>query len=576
MKNSQTKTNNKTGKGRNSKPGNNSGHKSNANPKSRFSNKDKDNGGNCDPKFTDEKGTNDPMWYAKNPELLRTAASYPFAWSAGLPIPAFSTANPGAYGKNIYVPGIAAMHLVPTIPNTTNPQDSVNIAIWELYTALRHTLTATLPYDVPELFCMLTAISNVYSYINYLRRAYGVCYLWVNENRYVPQTILRAMGIDPAIASNMADFNNAINLLTTKVASFTVPANITYFARQAMLYSNVYTSGTSIKDQLYMYVPEGFFRYTETTATGAGLEYVQFMPFESSANAVTTTKDEDLMSLEQLLDFGNTLLQPLLSSQDISSISTNILKAVGSDKVLKLTTLPLEFTIAPIFDIGVLEQMSNAEILPYSTFQYLNSKNTLDVTQALDNSDPAMWINYTPQYDTSETTGAITSTFRPDMQQKLIRYHFVNTTTQYTDPGLIVESTRLKWAATLNADNDKVYDLHFATEVPVAFNVWGIAPSTDAQSPIRFDTVRWGMIRDTLTIIGGDSKGSVDSAEARWLKYLISFRFRPQAWLSRYTAGTRLEVESSVPYFDIDNYAVMTNDELIKLNEVAVYSLFQA
>lgn len=541
-------------------------------------------------KFADnEDSRNDPTWYVTNPELMSTVASFPFSWVAGRPFQMASdkTFFTGTYSAQFCAPGVMGIGIIPTLPRTVAAQDGLNMATIKQFSFLRHTLSANLPYDMPELACMQIAMANIYSYINYLRRAYGIINVYANENRYMPDTLIAAMGINPSVKNNLANFLFAINVLTEKASSLAVPASINYFKRQAMLYANVYTDGTSLKDQMYLTVPYAFFRYDEVSGAGSSLV---LDPFISVENQDTDLEGEggygNLKNVDQLLNYGNILLDAVLGSQDIALISSNILRAYGSDGVLKLTALTADFRTVPVFDIGMLEQISNAEPMDDFIYQTLLSKERLNVTQVVDDDQLQMLLSYTPYLTNTE----ITSIDQGDSRQKDVDFpetdagagasmkHLVNTTTAYTDSSLVLESTRLKYNIDRITSPAIQYNYSFATECVVDVRMWGMEPSSDAALPgYNIFMYRWKrfMVGSTATGNPADVYTITHHIQGKRLYFAQSFRFRPQAWLMQ-TNATGTTGSRPVPLFNIDNYTLIEQDELENLNNVVIMSLFDS
>lgn len=303
----------------------------------------------------EESPTNDPKWYETTPQLLRDAASIPFSNATG------TSFNLNFYGDGIapvteqYVPGIMTLSIIPTIGGDQNFNSPLNIATNALYGQVRKANSGAANYDAPNLFMYCMSIAQIYAYINHLMRIYGTAQLYVHYNRYVPEALLNAMNVDfSSVQENMADFRYGINVLIHKASSFACPASITYFNRLAFLFAGIYSEGESIKDQLYMYVPYGFMQLTEQDSTpGWNLQFKAFPAPQSGKSYLTVS---------QLLNYGTELITPLLQSEDFNIISGDILKAFGSN-ILGLQSLPETYTVLPVTDLAVLEQMQNADIV---------------------------------------------------------------------------------------------------------------------------------------------------------------------------------------------------------------------
>lgn len=104
---------------------------------------------------------NDPAWYALNPQLLKDAASFPYAWPLGLRL------NVGEYGANVNagsLPGIFAMHWVPTIGYSSDGTSPINVASVNIYTKVRHDNSGHANYDHADYMMYLMAMDSVYAF----------------------------------------------------------------------------------------------------------------------------------------------------------------------------------------------------------------------------------------------------------------------------------------------------------------------------------------------------------------------------------------------------------------------------
>lgn len=498
--------------------------------------------------------TNDPNWYAANPAIMRDAASIPFSWAVGTPI----TMNMDTTGlsatseKDFFVPGIQVMVLKPSVgwsPNATSP---INIASTAMYSFVRHANSGHSNYDSPDLMLYTLAMSQVYSAINWLMRIYGCATLYAQRNRYLPTALLEAQGVDAKdVMNHLADFRYGINVLISKAASLAVPASMTIFQRHAFLYQNVYTEGTSIKDQLYMYNPGMFWMY--------GLK-----PTDSSGTLVPKAVG-DKLTVDGLLQLVDDLLTPIISSEDMNIMSGDILKAYGDGGIIKLQNLNEVYPITPIFDIAVLEQMKNATVV-------LASSNSLSVEQ---DATHGYLVSRPAYYGDATIADATTKT---NMMRRWSENRILTTTTAEVDPSLVMESTRLMVGGTYAAKNGDVVEqvqLACGTEVctQVVWYYYEWNPLTGHEGEVRLVN-RALSAMEFLDQTYWKAPTSKDFTTALAKASIMShFRFHPcmRVWITN--GDTDKSVYLYGTLFDVDNYAVIHGDTLQRLHEAALMNM---
>lgn len=562
--------------------------------------------------------TNDPSWYSKSPELLRDSASVPFNFAAGLPVnyqnidaAKFAGAtNTGKITSNkIYrSPGIMALYLRPSLPITREASDPVNQAFVSAVSYLKHTVSATLPYTSSDLCMMLIGMGQIYSYLNFLQRTYALAMKYSIENRYLPYTALVASGVNPSnVVTNLADFRYGINLLISKASALCVPSNVAYFFRMAMIYSNIYIEGTSSKDQMYMYAPAGFWYYAEgdDSVLESGASSLQYVPFidqtvfdQFMESSSTFGPEMTLRSVDSLLQYGEDMINRLLGSEDIALMSAQIMRAYGSNGVLKLAMIPEYIPIEPVFDIGILEQIHNASVFtnfklkkyPYGIDQSLireNKSTGWDVLQKITNG-PLDHIMFTPLLtDDGETTkGWETSAMYAYMSDNA---KILTTTTSDTSPSLIMESSRLMSFVGAYSDESIAGSNTVITgsELCVGCLMWTY-PSIGLNSGTLYIN-GWQSIGSFLicgNLIAADGEDTNRSFSEcmsyvyktlHKIQYTTKFRFAPlmywNAWWENASGQTRTETSNYMIIGNIDNYTLITAQNLWNLNQTAVLSM---
>ncbi len=556
---------NSTSKGRsNNRRGRN--YKDRESNAERFDKCDTSRSNNKRPNRRNPAGTNDPEWYATDPALLRDAASIPFSWASGTPI------TVGGFGGNevatwnfsdakYALPGIQVELLKPSVGLALDPTAPINIAANATYAFVVHANSRNTSYNAPDLMQYIMAMSQVYAFISFCQRAYGVATLYAQGNRYLPDSLLKVMSIDPDdVREHLADFRYGINLLINKAASFAVPATMPFFSRQAMLYSNIYTGGTSVKDQLYLYTPDSFWRFNTDSDSAGMLEDVVWDTWSRDYSPV-------LYTVDKILEFGTALLDPLISSEDMNVMSGDILKAYGPENIIKLVALDTIYPITPVFNPMVLEQMKNATVV--GNFKQ-GSNNVIQ------NKITKGWLESTPSIS-AESTDANTATFELHNLPFYSENKILTTAIAEPTPEVVMENTRLMIG---------LFDIVEEAEAGTARGrmicgseiVVGCAylsREISANGTMKDYSFSKSYI-NTRSIGSGVQPGGFD-IYLNSLAILSNFKYHPAFIETSYTnsAGT-ITFGANYPgakYFDVDNYAVLDNDTISKLHETALMSM---
>lgn len=341
----------------------------------------------------------DPEWHILNPELKRLVAALPYGEPVGAPfdrgLPKGVTYKNSAMTKG-NVPGITTLLLRPSVGYSTNVNSPVNMASWALYSSMRRILSGTFHFDPNDCSIYCIGAANVYSAITELQRVYGIAYSWKQENRYVARYIIQALGFDPDdVLLDLANLEYGINVLIGKARAFYTPRFMTLYAYHAWLYRDVYSEGSDIKDQMYAYVPDGFFVFGFDTQGAGCLKFTQI------PNRKRTVK--------QALAFVNDMINQLMLDEDAVTISSLLKKAYGEENAVQLEMITPAYTTAVVaHNDYILHQFKNATVYPASfnwapgagdivqdkTKQYL----TYTTRVAWDGSTPASYSGELPGY----------------------------------------------------------------------------------------------------------------------------------------------------------------------------------
>lgn len=435
--------------------------------------------------------SNDPKWYATDEALLRDSASYPFSWATGpiikqLPVDLSRWSNrPEVLAgelalSNTSAGGLASIYLLPTVGCSVDKDSPINVASFSLFSFVRHANSGNSNYDAVDLMQYILAMSSVYSYINFCQRLYGLAFDFSQRNSYMPEVFFAAVGIDyHSIRSNLANFRLGLNILINQAASFAVPNTLPLLVRQSFVYTGLYTEGSSIKDQMYMYNPAGFWCFDYDTDMAGVCRVLPFYCKVASdlkdpskyytSGTIQIGENAGLRDFQFLLDYGTYLMRNLVNNQDFKIMSGDITKAFGNNTI-SLASVPEVYQVMPEFNIGVLEQMANATVMGNNSVINLgfnsgdSSYHGYNALSLFQGGEHAYLTN--AQYYNLGPSGTLDGSGVNHIcvlgEGKLL-----TTTTDQTDPGLVMESSRLMLSCTPQTNVDIYYGSGFVSDYNV-------------------------------------------------------------------------------------------------------------
>lgn len=552
--------------------------------------RDKDGSGR--PMNNNRDTTNDPsFYYDDDPQLLNDMASIPMAYATGLPI--------SINGERYVVPGVRVLYTRPSVSLTMSAEASLNATAVKQFSFFRATVSSRLPYQAPDLMIYEMAAGQLYSYIKWCQRVYGTSVsLYVNENRYTNRTLLQVQGVSPdSMVEHLADFRGWLNMFISKVQALSVPATIKYFRRMAMVYGSYYTEGESVKDQIYMYSPLGFWYYNDgnNANVGANLVYTPLLDAEpGEPTTAGSIVQHDLLTYKDLMDYGNKMLASIYASESIAIMSANIQRAYGAANIINLQLVPEFYTMTPVYDINVLEQMQNATVMPEQFNNYIsktvNTKVYNDwsvkqvVTTGSGATDYFTHLEFAPGVFLPDATDAnYTSQILHQLAAFYIDADYLITTMRSAvPPELILELTReMSYGIVPTTQGVNVPDFYIdsCTDVVIASVMYQRTANSEYVdlTEIGSGLVSWSEKTFEIT----QELNSTAFSEIYNISSKNCFRSVFKHALNEfvYTAsqGTGKDL-GSLNFIGmnsrIDNVGVIYNQDLLKMNELATFSLF--
>lgn len=499
--------------------------------------------------------TNDPEWYAQTPALMQDAASIPFSQAVGTSFQINASSNAEGYttSQKMVIPGIITAGIVPIPAGAISPTSPLNIAATALFTQVRKANSGAANYNSPDLMIYAIAMGNIYSYLNFLIRVYGTVNLYSHSNRYLPRALTIAQGINfTDVQSSLANFRYGVNTLIHKAASLACPASMTYFKRLAFLFSGLYAEGESVKSQLYMYIPQAFLKYEETAEqTGGSLSCAWF--------GRTGLSEDKLWTTQELIEYGNSLLEPIITSEDMNIMSGDIKKAYG-DNLLSLMTLGEDYVVMPTTDLNILEQFQNMDYYAYSETGPTTAMQ-VGITQSQEGYTP--YLNAVFHYPV-QTGLSITAVLETNT-------HLLTTILTQPTAADVMERTRLMTTAIRIGGTDAHIEVTSCTEVVRGVEIWTFNPDTLQLANVPL-TRNW-----LVNPSSADEKKEFDMEILAYQHCLAeNFKFHPRLF---YYKNVGQEVLAPVYQLvnmavDVDNYALINRTDLDRMNEAALLSLF--
>lgn len=305
---------------------------------------------------------NDLTWYSKNSQLLFDSANINYPFPVGSKIKfdyQDETGNRDAHNLEYYLPGIYQIIWRPSVGISTSEASAVNIAARNVYSYIRQANSGAKNYDSTDLMLYLLAMDSCYAFHAFMIRLYGVIRNTAVTVRYMPEALTRVCGGNYAdLTAHLADLRYYINFFGARLGAMAVPNNMYYFTRHRWMSSNVYADEPSAKPQLYVFVPEGFYKFGYDKDKAGKLFYT---PLGATPDGRTSEDAKDRgLTFEQLRTYGENLLKQVIGDEDFNIMSGDILKAY-SNNIVAIPTITEDYVTGYFYSPEVLEQIHNLQ-----------------------------------------------------------------------------------------------------------------------------------------------------------------------------------------------------------------------
>lgn len=528
---------------------------------------------------------NDPSWYARSPQIIRDFASLPFGNPVGSQLPG-TVARLGSGS----IPGIMTLFYTPTIGVANSENSAVNVAMRNIYSYVRHANSGHANYDAPDLMMYLLAMDSVYMFVSWIKRLYGQMMLSTVYNRYYPKALIESELVDyDDLAENLADFRGFINLYVAKIGSMAVPNSMSYMARHSWMTEGLYVDDPSTpKAQTYKYVPASFFQfYLDSSSTNVvGALKQTGIVYQANNTYVAKRTFADIVAL------GNSLINPILSNEDMNIMSGDILKAFTDSGVVKQTGISETYIVLPTYSAEVLSQMENASI--YSGSLGVGVSQTTEVGTGYLVSTPIAPVrnlrnmNMEPDGTSTVAGSVIQKMVGPYQGDRLLNMH-----TQEVTPDMVMVATRLLNTVSTQSDLEgttsgalllaRARMASCGSEVITSGTIWYYTFNNGAATLQNMQIATNMLYTVTIPEFSG-APGQTMTQIGLWvlpdIARLTQFDWHPLVyptfvgWNSDAVVQENKIVQPSCMFGDVANYTTISEANISNMNDIALLSEF--
>lgn len=512
----------------------------------------------------DMSSLNDISWYTHNPGLVQPTASIPYPYRPGMTVPfgnvKLDTTDPQVASFNLRLPGVMALHWVPSIGYSQLVTDPASIAAKEIYAKVRSKFSGALDADAPDFMVYMVCLDSIFSYIGALKRMYRCLDAYSPHNFAVPDQLETAMGLAPVATSRLreqkAGLKYAINQLVAATRKFAMPNVMDFFNRHYWLNDNVYTDTASMNSQMYVFVQTGFYQFALMDKDGNEVE-----GGASGAKLIDAPWNQDWPSddgVAYFYQYGRNLIEALANSDDAYTISGYLMRAYEGAPQFAVAELPaIDEPLTPAYVPEVLMQIENAEPLATDTRP----------SAALINA--GVWQNPTTNAVISKPQLLATAVNFEQMTGLRDLRHVVSVRSDAPTVGDTLIASRFK--AAWEAVSGGVV-VHPGSEILLGARVVRGTETTSAAS-YRYSTF------SQFNVIGLTGATAVTTSDLALLLEISQFDWHPLVWVIL-TLGTPTtpwnNAQEATLFGDVHNVTALVDDQLREINRVCLFSEFNA
>lgn len=322
--------------------------------------------------------SNDFSWHSPDAALLERASDISWSYQAGEPIDFMR-----ALGRSLRTDGTSKFnqagimcirdyincggmgyinHNIVNYPGVNPTYNAANTLLTEMRSKARIRNT----YDAPDVFMLNVAMMDIYAAVTLAKRLAATVKMFTYQNRYLPEQLMEVQGFSYSwFKQNLYTFVTRLNVLISEINKIYVPDRMHIFQLINQRYSNYYTEGESIKDQIYLFTPAflGKIVFNPSSDFAACVRPTLIMPGKCIvANEAINEIQYDGTSLltgDDLLRAIQEMINAVIEHDATADITGDMENCFGAENRFLLTPCEPEAIAVPVFDEEILETIHN-------------------------------------------------------------------------------------------------------------------------------------------------------------------------------------------------------------------------
>lgn len=329
--------------------------------------------------YAKTKGSNALAWHTPDMELLRRSAELSWAYQTG----ELLAMNTPIYGPNSGQPqmtgqaGVIVIHDHISIGGAGYLTDTQKLAVSQLpsYNAANTLLTEMRSrarlrntYDAPDVFMINMAMANIYAGVILAKRLAGTVRMFTYKNTYLPEVLIQAQGFNPDwFKANQFRFVTELNILISEINKVYIPNRMHIFELINERFSNYYSEGTDIKDQLYVITPAFLSIFDPNGSANWASQISPYMCMPGKMlnyglpgqGGVTQYDLTGQYTGDDLLHALRRMLENVLMDSTTADITGDMANCFGESERFYLPFADPSAIVTPVFDEEILETIHN-------------------------------------------------------------------------------------------------------------------------------------------------------------------------------------------------------------------------